>query len=425
MLLSPPHPLLLIVLTAALLCPTASGDRLGPAVTRLGLQLAAQLEKTAAGAASVGRLENFVLSPYSAHAALSQLALGARGVTAAQLEQLLGRPAVDSSHLHANFTAGLLRSGGRRQLRIANLMALSQGFEPRPSYTAQLCTRFQAEVQQFDFAGNLTASVREMNRYVRRATEGRIPVLLSPQSLGSNTLMVLLNAVYFKALWQHRFDPRNNFIDTFERSDGRKVRTTFMSGTMTVRVRRDRLRRVTMLELPYDSDDGATSLLVILPFKNRDDGEELEYRDAGGGVGGGNYQDFNNMIMQRLAKFRLEKRGHKVRVLVQLPRFRIRHRTNLKPVLQSLGVTAVFSPRSADLAGIAAVRPPLFVSEALQQVVLDVDEEGTEAAAATAVIKSARSGPFWFTADRPFVFAVYDYRLGAPLFLGKVEDPTL
>jgi serine protease inhibitor len=182
-------------------------------------------------------------------------------------------------------------------------------------------------------------------------------------------------------------------------------------------VRRDRLRRVTMLELPY-SDDGNTSLLVILPFKNRDDEEELEYRDAG--VGG--YQDF---IMQRLAKFRLEKRGHKVRVLVQLPRFRIRHRTNLKPVLQSLGVTVVFSPRSADLAGIAAVRPPLFVSEALQQVVLEVNEEGTEAAAATAVIKAARSGPFWFTADRPFVFAVYDYRLGAPLFLGKVEDPTL
>jgi serine protease inhibitor len=417
MLLFPPH-LLLIVLTAALLCPTATrGDRLGPAVTRLGLQLAAQLEKTAAGAASAGRLENFVLSPYSAHAALSQLALGARGVTAAQLEQLLGLPAVDSSHLHANFTAGLLRSaGGGRQLHIANLMALSRGFEPRPSYTAQLRTRFQAEVQQFDFAGNLTASVREMNRYVRRATEGRIPVLLSPQSLGSNTLMVLLNAVYFKASWQHRFDPRNNFIDTFERSDGRKVRTTFMSGTMTVRVRRDRLRRVTMLELPY-SDDGNTSLLIILPFKNRDDGEELEYRDDG-------VQDFN-IIMQRLAKIRLDKRGRKVRVLVQLPRFRIRHRTNLKPVLQSLGVTAVFSPRSADLAGIAAVRPPLFVSEALQQVVLEVDEEGTEAAAATAVIKAARSGPFWFTADRPFVFAVYDYRLGAPLFLGKVENPTL
>jgi serine protease inhibitor len=424
MLLSPPH-LLLTSLTAALLCPTASGDRLGPAVTRLGLQLAAQLEKTAAGAASAGRLENFVLSPYSAHAALSQLALGARGVTAAQLEQLLGLPAVDSSHLHANFTAGLLRSaGGRRQLRIANLMALSQGFEPRPSYTAQVRTRFQAEVQQFDFAGNVTASVREMNRYVRRATEGRIPVLLSPQSLGSNTLMVLLNAVYFKALWQHRFDPRNNFFAAFERSDGRKVRTTFMSCTMTVRVRRDRLRRVTMLELPYDNDDGATSLLVILPFKNRDDAdEELEYRDAGG-VGVGNYQDFNN-IMQRLAQFRLDKRGRKVRVLVQLPRFRIRHRTNLKPVLQSLGVTAVFSPRYAGLDGIAAVRPPLFVSEALQQVVLEVDEEGTEAAAATAVIKTARSGPFWFTADRPFVFAVYDYRLGAPLFLGKVEDPTL
>jgi serine protease inhibitor len=416
MLHSRPH-LLLISLTAAL---TASGDRLGPAVTRLGLQLAAQLEKTAAGAASGGRLENFVLSPYSAHSALSQLALGARGVTAAQLEQLLGLPAVDSSFLHANFTAGGLSPGGR-QLRIANLMALSQGFEPRPSYTAQLRTRFQSEVQQFDFAGNLTASVREMNRYVRRATEGRIPVLLSPQSLGSNTLMVLLNAVYFKALWQHRFDPRNNFVAAFERSDGRKVRTTFMSGTMTVRVRRDRLRKVTMLELPYNDDDGGnTSLLVILPFKNRDDGEELEYRDADG-VGG--YQDFN--IMQRLAKFRMEKRGHKVRVLVQLPRFRIRHRTNLKPVLQSLGVTAVFSPRSADLAGIAAVRPPLFVSEALQQVVLEVNEEGTEAAAATAVIKAARSGPFWFTADRPFVFAVYDYRLGAPLFLGKVEDPTL
>ena len=84
----------------------------------------------------------------------------------------------------------------------------------------------------------------------------------------------------------------------------------------------------------------------------------------------------------------------------------------------------MFSPSLADLSGISAVQPPLYVSAALQEVVLEVNEAGTEAAAATALVKSSRSGPFWFTADRPFVFVVYDRRLGAPLFIGKVEDPN-
>ena len=169
-----------------------------------------------------------------------------------------------------------------------------------------------------------------------------------------------------------------------------------------------------MLELPYN--DGATSLLIILPFKSSRDSQDKNDR-----------QDKNDSIMQRLLKFRLDKQGHTVRVLVQLPRFRIRHRTDLRTVLlRAANISSVFSPRLADLSGIsAAAQPPLFVSDALQEAAVEVNEEGTEAAAATAVVKAARSGPFWFTANRPFVFVVYDRRLGGPLFMGKVEDPSL
>ena len=392
---------------------TADG-RLGPAVTHLGLRLATWLEEA-------DRQGNFVLSPYSAHSALSQLSLGARGQTAAELEQLLGLSAVDSSWLHSNWTAGeqegLPPAFGVQDdpsLRVCNLIAVAEGFMPLSNYTRALETRFKSQLQQFDFADNMVGSVRAINSHVEKETGGQIAQLLQPSALGTNTRLVLINALHFRALWQQRFDSRYNFVDIFTKSDGRQVRTSFMSASLLVSVRRDRLRQLTMLELPYN--DGATSLLIILPFKSSRDSQDKNDR-----------QDKNDSIMQRLLKFRLDKQGHTVRVLVQLPRFRIRHRTDLRTVLlRAANISSVFSPRLADLSGIsAAAQPPLFVSDALQEAAVEVNEEGTEAAAATAVVKAARSGPFWFTANRPFVFVVYDRRLGGPLFMGKVEDPSL
>jgi serpin B len=422
--------------------PTAADDnRLGQAITRLGLVLADRMETPGGG----GR--NFVLSPYSAHVALSQLALGAAGRTAEELQLLLGLPPEDSSWLHSNFTAGLLWAGspsargrhqpglqlaatsglrnGGRQMRSCNLMVVARGFQPLANYTRNLKTRFGARLQEVDLipGRGLTSIRNQLNSYVKDATGGQIGHLLPPSQtlLGPNTRMVLLNAVHFAAFWQHRFDARNNFVDLFERRDGSVVKTTFMSTTLRAKVRRDRLRKLSMLELPYN-DGGVTSLLVILPFRKEDVFQDNQRNSQ-------NRTDTYDMscksILQRLAKFRLDKRGHAVRVAVQLPRFRLRQSTDLKALLQAAGLTAPFLPSLADFSGISAtVDPPLFVSDALQETVVEVDEAGTEAAAATTLVKSSRSGPFWFMANRPFVFVIYDYRLGAPLFLGQLEDPS-
>jgi serpin B len=181
-----------------------------------------------------------------------------------------------------------------------------------------------------------------------------------------------------------------------------------MTATMWAWLRQDPARQVTVLELPYI--DGSTSMLVILPFLKSNSN--------------------SSSILDRWLTpngFRMDRRDAVwTMVRVQLPRFKIRHRTDLKAELPSLGVKDVFDPDRADLRGIADA--PLYVGLALQEAVVEVTEEGTRAAAATAIVvrmKSAlvRQPPYLFRADRPFAFIIYNRRLDVPLFIGKIGDP--
>ena len=381
-------------------------------ITRLGLRLADQL--TAANRST------FVISPYSAHSALNQLALGARGPTLDQLEQLIGLSAINGSRLHRDLVAELSAvaeaAAGRLELRTANMMAIAKGFTPRPAYRQLLESRFLARVEEMDFARQPAASVQRINSFVSRLTGGQIPRLLAPTSVGPDTRLVLLNALYFKATWQQQFDPKRTVGGVFTTASGRPARAQFMTQTLWGWLRQDQGRQLTMLELPYS--DRSTSMLVILPFKNSN--------DSSGGI-------LNRLLLAK-KQFRLDRSGATwTRVTVQLPRFKIRSRTDLTSVLPRLGVRDVFDPVRADLRGISAApaRPPLYVGLALQEAVVEVTEEGTKAAAAT-VIGGMRSAarsrppppPYLFRADRPFAFIIYNRKLGLPLFMGQVDDPT-
>jgi serpin B len=382
-------------------------------VTTLGLRLAAELEQRTV--ANGGRRPNFVISPLSAHAALSMLAQGAQAATLAELEQMIGLPAGNSSRLHRQLSTELTRTAGSLELGIANLLALATGFTPNPTYRQLLETNFQTRVEQLDFARRPAQSVQQINRFVSEATNGQIDRLLSPTAVGPTTRLMLINALYFKALWAERFDPRRTTGGIFTTATGKRVRTRFLTRTLSAWLRQDPVRQITMLELPYS--DNSTSMLVILPYRNTSGGILDRLSPS---VPGGEGFQFDRRVGGATW----------TRVLVQLPRFKIRHRTDLKAVLPTLGIRDVFDPERADLRGIADVPPRLYVDLALQEAVVEVTEEGTRAAAATAIGVIFRTAfiprplPFLFRADRPFAFVIFNRRLGVPLFLGKVGDPT-
>jgi serpin B len=413
-----------------LLLVAGTSSQLTPATT-FGLRLAATLGQRTATTEGGQLGPNLVFSPVSAHAALCMLALGARGGSLAELEQLLGLPAANSSQLHRQLMAELAgaaaaeeavsSSASRPELRMANLLALATGFTPNPKFRQLLETYFRTKVEHLNFAGQPAKSIQHINKYVSQATGGQIDRLLTPKAVDAATRLILINALYFKALWAEPFDPRQTKVGIFTTAAGQQVSVPFMRRTVTAWLRQDPVRQVTVLELPYN--DGATSMLVVLPFRNSSSNSSILDHLLPVTVGGDGGLGLENL---RGA----DGRAARIQVAVELPRFKIRYRTDLTQVLPTLGVQAIFDPSRADLRGIADVGTPrLYVNLALQEAVVEVTEEGTRAAAATVIGLRAASAPFssppyLFRADRPFGFVIYNRKAGVTLFAGKVRDPS-
>jgi len=367
--------------------PYILSQSLSAGITNLAMELSSRIENSGE--------KNFVLSPYSAHSAFSQVLLGSQSNTKSQLESVLGIGAESTSE-YARLKNSL-RSGGAT-VKVANLMALAKGFKPRSKYTQDIRSRFGSELKELEFADitQRANSVKQVNDFVSSATNGKIEDLLSEDQVDALTRLLLINAVYFKALWKTSFRKQDTFPTAFRTPSG-SVQADYMNAELKVRVKD--AGNYEILELPYTDQNKA--LLVVLP-KN--------------GVSSDNI--IQNIRNVNLNDIRNEKPEDTV---VTLPRFKIRDRTFLKSIMQSMGLTALFGG-SADLSGIG---PNLYVSDAVQDAFIEVNEEGTEAAAATAVIIGLRTArrKKQFFADRPFVFMVYDFQEGIPLFLGKVVNP--
>jgi len=342
-----------------------------------------------------GSPSNFLWSPVSAHQAFSQVLLGSKESTQAELETLLGIKSADTAQ-YRSLNSGIKR--GNSTLKVGNLMALAKGFKVTPSYSNSLQSRFGSQLLELDFANQPDASINEINNFVSSATEGKIEEILSSDQVDSLTRLVLVNAVYFKALWKMEFVESQSFETTFRGSRG-DTRTTFMNRKMKVRVLD--LGKYEMLELPYQDRD--KSFLIVLPK----DGESTDNI----------VENIKNTDFNRI------RREPAKDTVVTIPKFSVEHRTNLKDMLRKLGVTSLFQP-SANLKGISPEN--LSVSDAVQDAVIEVGEEGTEAAAATAIIIGLRTAQRTrqFFADRPFLFMVYDFGSQVPIFMGKLVDPA-
>ncbi len=354
------------------------------------------------GAELYGRLPaagNLVFSPASIATALRLVLIGARGETAAQIAAALHLDRPDDAGPGLRDVSALLGdlAAGDLTLRAPNTVWVQSGLPLEPGFTAALAAAAAVALRDADFRRDAEQARREINQVIAEQTEGKISDLLGPGALDVSTSLVLASAVYLKAAWSHPFPAGATQDGPFHPDPGTRVTVP----TMRVRARLRYLRRdgFQAVELPYAG--GRLAMVIVLP-----DGPDGSLPPLAGLLGG------------------LAPR----QVSLALPRFRVTSGFALAPVLAALGMPLPFSPQ-ADFSGIATAQR-LRIDEVVHQAYIDVNEEGTEAAAATAVIirASARfmdpEPPVEITVDRPFLFTITDTRSGLPLFLGRVTDPA-
>lgn len=356
------------------------------------------------GPASLGT-GNMVFSPASIAAALRMALLGARGDTAAQMAAALHlaspRDAGDGLRLLAAGLAGL--DGDQVTWRAPNTMWVQAGLPLRPEFTGELTGLAGAAVRDADFARAAEQARLKINAAIAEQTAGKIADLLGRGVITAATRLVLANAVYLKAAWAHPFPPGATSDQPFYPGSGAETAVRMMR--LTARLGYLRGAGHQAVVLPYAG--GRLTLAVLLP-----DGPlaPLEAVLASGGVRG-----LLAGVTQR-------------RVRLALPRFRITAAASLPEHLQALGMVLAFT-RSADFSGITTAQR-LSISAVVHKAYIDVDEKGTEAAAATATgmamarLATPDSQPIEVTVDRPFVFAITDSATGRPLFLGRVTAPA-
>ncbi len=355
--------------------------------------------------------ENAVLSPASVAIALAMARAGARGETAAQMDAVLREVASDehAGWLNALDAALASRSGrfedlGRVErdvtLRIANAPFAQRNYPWEQVYLAALASRFAAGVRLVDYVNDTEAARRAINAWVDDRTEHRIPELLEAGTIDELTVMVLVNAIYLKAAWLTPFEDRNTAPGPFTKLDGSTVDVTTMHAAIDARYARGNGWQA--VELPYVG--GSLAMTIVVPddlaaFTATLDGEGFAAIVAA-----------------------LEERS----VDLWLPKFGIETKVDLKDVLAELGMPDAFDPGLADFSGMTTA-DALFITAVIHQANIDVDEKGTEAAAATAVVMGRTSVPKRVTlkVDRPYLFAVRDVPTGTILFLGRVVEPAV
>lgn len=372
-------------------------------------------EDAAFGAAALAVLgaesdANLAISPLSIRLALAMTYAGAGGETAAQMAEVLGYH-LSADRLHAAFNAldraieGRVGTFGEGDLErsldvsIANALWGQAGFSIRQDFLDTLARNYGAGMRAVDFAAAEQARWT-INEWVAGETNDRIPELIGPGVLTPETLLVLTNTVYLLADWALPFDPRATADGAFTRLDGSQVAVPLMHQQLeTAYAAGDGWQAV---DLPYGGNQVA--MLVVVP----DAGRYPEAEATAGAL----------FSAARSAMTPTEVR-------LALPRFEFRTQASLPGVLQSLGMIDAFEAGRADFSGIST-EGGLFISDVIHEVFVSVNEAGTEAAAATAVVmaRGVPATPVPLNVDRPFLFWVYDRPTGSVLFMGRVLDPA-
>jgi len=347
----------------------------------------------------VKKMDNFVYSPFSISTVMAMLSSGAREETLYQIEKVFQFPPTYWAQFQKIIPA--MRSTKEFTLETANAIFIKDGFDLTEFFKGAMKETFHSEVHSLEFVKSKEAA-KTINTWVEKKTRDHIKNLINPSMLDALTRLVLVNAIYFKSEWLTKFGKAKEA--KFSIGSSSKVRVPMMKKVDNVfYAKMDKLSS-TMIELPYKGD--RIVMQVLLP-NDKNGLTELE-------------NTLKSVNIHNL----FEKEKQKRKVVIQLPKFKMETTLTLNDDLKSLGLVDMFSA-AADFSDINQ-NEPLQVSHVIQKAFIEVDEEGTTAAAATAAIIQTRSmqrPPPSFIADHPFIFYLRDKTTDMLLFHGKLTNP--
>lgn len=347
---------------------------------------------------------NLFMSPYSISSALALAYAGARGNTAAQMADVLHYD-LAPDQLHESFSElnrAFNTEGRGYRLSVANALWGQAGLRFRPGYVSIAEKHYDAGFREVDFARHTEEARLTINRWVEEKTENKIVDLIGPGVLDPLTRLVLTNAIYFKGQWDQPFNPEQTTEGPFYLSDGKQAAVPFMR--QIERFKYGETSNAQVLELPYSGNELAMTILLPKPDSSV---SKLEAAMEEDGV---------ESILEALWPTRVD---------VRIPRFKFDAELSLGGCLQQLGVTDAFNDSAADFSGMSDTF--LYITHVLHKAFIEVNEEGTEAAAATGIVVGVTSvpvdSPKVFIANRPFMFLIRDLGTGSILFMGRMTDP--
>jgi len=354
---------------------------------------------------------NIFFSPFSISSALAITYEGARGTTAEEIRSVFHFPE-NQSVMRSGFSgviAGINSKANAYTLRTANALWAEQTYPFLTDYISAAEQYYGAKTTNLDFINKPDDSRVTINTWVEDQTEDRIKDLLQPGTIDPLTRLVITNAIYFKGTWVAQFDEEKTTDADFRTGTGSIVRVPMMQRTdEDARYGYAETDMLQALSMPYESGDGKElSMMVILP---KDDDPALVE------------QSLNTSMLSSLQDSLRTRR-----VIVYFPKFVMETKYSLPSVLSAMGMPTAFTS-GADFSGMDGTRN-LYIDDVVHQAFVEVNEEGTEAAAATAVVMQLSAMPMEeptpvFRADHPFIFLIQENETGNILFMGRVTHPA-
>ena len=353
---------------------------------------------------------NLIYSPYSIFQALLMTAAGAEGATASQMASVLG---VDLNNPEIHNLMNALNKALTTQpeylqsdaqpltFNIANAVWAQKDFHFEQSFLDTLSANYNAGLKLVDF--NKPEDARALiNLWIAAQTNDKIQELIPEGLLDQMTRMVLTNAIYFKGAWSNQFEEKDTEDGNFTLLDGSSETVPFMHGNFTISAMVS--DKIQAIRLPYEG--GTNAMAAIMPLENFAEFEaQLTAADL---------EQLLNSLQSSSAM-----------VDLSMPKFQAESRFGLGEILAGLGMPDAFDAQKADFSGMTG-KPDLMISSVLHQATIDVNEEGTEAAAATAVAMSVTSMPgqsYTIRLDKPFIYVIYETTTNTITFMGRVVNP--
>ncbi|XP_007901224.2 leukocyte elastase inhibitor [Callorhinchus milii] len=354
--------------------------------------------------------ENVFFSPLSISAALAMVYLGAEGNTAAQMSKVLHFDTVDD--VHARFKtllSDINRPSASYLLKLVNSLFQDKTYTFLQKFLSSISEFYQADLSAVDFANQPEVARNTINSWVEIKTDGKIQKLLSADHITDLTRLVLVNAVYFKGSWEHKFNETDTLVKPFRLNKGQSKPVNMMYQEADLYSTYIKELQMRIVELPYVQNE--LTMVIMLPDEISDNSTGLEKLEQ-------------VLTYEKLLDWTKEEYMEKIKVKIQLPKFKLEDQFDLNSTLSEMGMADAFLDFKADFSGMTG-KNDLFLSKVVHKSFVEVNEEGTEAAAATSVVFMEKFLKIEvdFVADHPFLFFIRHNKTRNILFFGRFSSP--